>query len=163
MDMFHNSVFQPQEIEKERNVIKEELAMYLDQPHHHVHELLNETLWPDQPLGRPLTGTEQTLESLNREQMLAYKHENYVTRNTLIALAGNVGHEDAVQLVSKAVRRFPNANARGFQPAVALQNSPTLRLHQKEVEQTQLALGVRTCSRHDERRFALRLLNVILG
>ena len=51
-------VTDPVEIEKERNVIKEELAMYLDQPHQHVQELLNETLWPDHPLGRPLTGTE---------------------------------------------------------------------------------------------------------
>src|ERR1051325_7050867 len=80
-DMFLNSTFDPGEIEKERNVIKEELAMYLDQPHHHVHELLNETLWPDQPLGRPLTGTEQTLETLNRGQMIGYKRDNYVAHN----------------------------------------------------------------------------------
>src|SRR6185503_3916148 len=57
MDMFLNSTFDRGEIEKERNVIKEELAMYLDQPQHHVQELLNETLWPGQPLGRSLTGT----------------------------------------------------------------------------------------------------------
>src|SRR5690242_6141143 len=60
MDMFLNSTFAPVEIEKERNVIKEELAMYLDQPQHHVLELLNETLWPDQALGRSLTGTSET-------------------------------------------------------------------------------------------------------
>jgi len=60
MDMFHNSVFESHEIEKERGVIKEELAMYLDQPHQHVYELLNETLWPDHPLGRSLTGLGST-------------------------------------------------------------------------------------------------------
>ncbi len=58
-DMFLNSTFDPAEIDKERGVIKEELAMYLDQPQHHVHEILNEMLWPGQPLGRPLTGTEK--------------------------------------------------------------------------------------------------------
>src|SRR5438477_521207 len=62
-DMFLNSRFTPVEIEKERGVIKEELAMYLDQSQHHVQELLNETLWPNHPLGRPLTGTEKTLDA----------------------------------------------------------------------------------------------------
>src|SRR5712672_961877 len=76
-DMFLNSKFDPVEIEKERAVIKEELAMYLDQPQHHVQELLNETLWPNHPLGRALTGTEETLDRLNREAMLRYKRENY--------------------------------------------------------------------------------------
>src|SRR5438552_2528356 len=107
MDMFLNSVFETGEIDKERDVIKEELAMYLDQPHHHVQELLNETLWPDHPLGRPLTGTEETLQKLGREEMLKYRRENYVARNTLVTLAGNVDHKDAVALISRFARRFP--------------------------------------------------------
>jgi predicted Zn-dependent peptidase len=162
-DMFLNSTFDPVEIEKERNVIKEELAMYLDQPHHHVQELLNETLWPDHPLGRPLTGSEKTLNRLNRDAMLSYKRENYIARNTLVTLAGNIDHKSAVALVSKFARRFPKAHRRTFQPFTGTQTEPRLRLYSKKVEQTQLALGVRTCSRHDDRRFALRLLNVILG
>ena len=64
MDMFLNSRFTAEDIEKERNVIKEEIAMYLDQPHQHVQELLNETMWPTHPLGRPLTGTAETLDGL---------------------------------------------------------------------------------------------------
>ncbi len=162
-DMFLNSTFDPVEIEKERNVIKEELAMYLDQPHHHVQELLNETLWPDHPLGRPLTGTEETLDRLRRDELLSYKRENYVARNTLVTLAGNIDHKEAVALVSKFARRFPKANRRTFQPVTAGQDAPRVHVYSKKVEQTQLALGVRTCSRHDDRRFALRLLNVILG
>ncbi len=162
-DMFLNSNFDVVEIEKERNVIREELAMYLDQPHHHVQELLNETLWPDHPLGRALTGSEETLAKLRREEMIQYKRENYVARNTLVTLAGNVEHRNAVALVSKFARRFPKANRRSFQPVTAGQNSPRIRVVVKKVEQTQLALGIRTCSRHDDRRFALRMLNVILG
>lgn len=162
-DMFLNSTFDPGEIEKERNVIKEELAMYLDQPHHHVQELLNETLWPNHPLGRPLTGSEKTLDRLAREDMLVYKRENYVARNTLVTLAGNVDHPSAVAMISKFARRFPVAERRSFQPVTESQDRPRVRLHRKTVEQTQLALGIRTCSRHDDRRFALRLLNVILG
>ena len=65
MDMLHNSIFNPVEIAKERQVIKEEIAMYLDEPHHLVQELLNATIWPDHPLGRPITGTNETLDQLD--------------------------------------------------------------------------------------------------
>src|SRR5438445_791339 len=69
-DMFLNSKFDPVEIQKERGVIKEELAMYLDQPQHQVQELHNQTFWPNQPLGRPLTGTEKTLDSMGRAELV---------------------------------------------------------------------------------------------
>src|SRR4051812_28437428 len=74
VDMFLNSEFDKGELDKERGVIKEELAMYLDQPAQHVHELLNETLWPDQPLGRSLTGTPQTLDEMSRADLVKYKN-----------------------------------------------------------------------------------------
>lgn len=137
--------------------------MYLDQPHHHVQELLNETLWPDQPLGRPLTGTPESLNSLTREQMIDYLRRNYVTRSTLITAAGNISHKELTALVDKVARKFPKATPPDFQPVAVKQESPRLRLFTKETEQTQIAMGIRTCSRHDERRYALRLLNVMLG
>lgn len=162
-DMFLNSTFDPGEVEKERNVIREELAMYLDQPHHHVQDLLDETLWPDQPLGRPLTGTEETLARLNRSNMLQYLRANYVSGSTIIAAAGKVSHRELLQFVSKRAGKVPKAKRRPFQPAKNEQCNPRIRLCTKPTEQTQLALGIRTCSRHDERRYALKLLNVILG
>src|SRR5436190_19060122 len=79
VDMFLNSRFDPGEIEKERAVIKEELAMYLDQPAHHVQELLNETLWPNQPLGRPLTGTDKTLNAMTPADLVRFQQPKYVT------------------------------------------------------------------------------------
>ena len=162
-DMFLNSKFDATELEKERNVIKEELAMYLDQPHHQVQEILNETLWPNQPLGRPLTGTEKTLESLGRGDLVGFKNLNYVARNTLITIAGNISHRDAQKMVSRFASKLRAVNRPNFSPADAQQEAPRFRFHRKSTEQTQLALGVRTCSRHDDRRFALRLLNVMLG
>src|SRR3954464_16000280 len=93
VDMFLNSTFAKGELEKERGVIKEELAMYLDQPQQHVHELLNETLWPDQPLGRSLTGTPETLDGMGRADLLNYKNSNYVTQSVVIAAAGNIEHK----------------------------------------------------------------------
>ena len=163
MDMFLNSKFDPVEIEKERNVIKDELAMYLDQPQHHVQELLNETLWPDQPLGRSLTGTVETLDALTRSDMLAYRRQNYVSSGTIVAAAGNLNHEQVVKAVSQYARHCPQGRRPRFAPATDEQVAPHLRLFTKTTEQTQLALGLRACSRHDERRFALRLLSTILG
>src|SRR6266516_1779601 len=106
-DMFLSSKFDPVEIEKERGVIKEELAMYLDQPQHHVQELLNETLWPNQPLGRPLTGTMKTLDAMTRDNLVNFQRTNYVTGATLIAAAGNLSHKRVVRTVARLVRRFP--------------------------------------------------------
>ena len=162
-DMFLNSCFDKIELDKERNVIKEELAMYLDQPQQHVQELLNETLWPGQPLGRPLTGTIKTLDGLRREELIGYKNSRYVSNSTVIAVAGNLDHQSVVKAVGKIARLVPKGPPPKFAPCDARQTAPRVRLFTKKTEQTQLALGIRTCSRHDERRFALRVLNTILG
>jgi len=162
-DMFLNSKFDPVEINKERGVIKEELSMYLDQPQYRVQELLNEILWPNQPLGRPLTGTEKTLDGLNRSRLIGYQQNNYVASRTVIAAAGQLTHRQVVNAVSKLAKRFPQGQCPQFVPATNGQNRPHVRLFTKETEQTQMALGIRTCSRHDQRRYALRLLNTVLG
>src|ERR1043165_3909218 len=102
VDMFLNSLFDRGELDKERNVIKEELAMYLDQPQQHVHELLNETMWPGQPLGRSLTGTPETLDAMRREDLVGYKNKNYVTESTLLAVAGNIDHPTVVKSFARS-------------------------------------------------------------
>jgi predicted Zn-dependent peptidase len=163
MDMFLHSLFDPVEINKERAVIKEELAMYLDQPQHRVQELLNQTLWPNHPLGRSLTGTQQTLDALHRAQIVGYQEHHYVASNTLVTVAGRLQHRQVVKAVSRFMRRFPFGPHLGFAPAPTDQQRPQVRLFTKATEQTQLALGIRACSRHDDRRFALRLLNTLLG
>jgi len=163
MDMFLNSTFAPAEIEKERNVIKEELAMYLDQPQHHVQELLNESLWPNQPLGRSLTGTPETLDRMSRHHLIGFQRQNYVSAGTLVAAAGRLKHDKVVKAVTAFARDLPLGARPKFVPVSVQQTGPAVRLFTKGTEQTQLALGIRTCSRHDPERFALRLLNTILG
>jgi predicted Zn-dependent peptidase len=137
--------------------------MYLDQPQHRVQELLNELLWPQQPLGRPLTGTERTLDYLTRPRLVAYQRNNYVASRIVIAAAGRLKHQRVVRAVSKLASRFPRGPAPKFLPAISRQSRPTVRLFTKDTEQTQMALGIRTCSRHDPRRHALRVLNALLG
>jgi len=162
-DMFLHSTFDPVEMDKEREVIKEELAMYMDQPQQYVQELLNATLWPGQPLGRCITGSEKSLNSLGREQLLDYQRRNYVAPATLLAAGGRITHQEAVAAAKKCARKFACGARPRCLPALSNQTKPALRLLTRKTEQTQIALGFRACSRHDERRFALRLLNAVLG
>jgi predicted Zn-dependent peptidase len=144
-------------------VIQEEIAMYLDQPHQHVQELLNGLVWPDQPLGRPLTGTEKSVQGLRRLDLLEF-HRNHFTGNAcFLVAAGNVRHQHLVRLASRYLSALPVGPRRAFPLAQELQSSPRVTLETKDVEQTQLALGFRTCSRHDPRRYPLRLANALLG
>ena len=163
LDMFLDSTFDHGEMEKERDVIKEELAMYLDQPHQHVQELLSETMWPDHPLGRSLTGTVPTIEALRRTDLIKYQRRNYLAANSVIAVAGHVRHEQVVQAATRLTRHFPSGPRPQCLPAVNDQRAPRLRLFPKETAQTQIALGLRLCSRHDESRYAVRVLNAVLG
>src|SRR5207245_10160081 len=110
MDMLLNSKFDPVEIEKEREVIREEIAMYLDQPQHQVQELLNATLWPDQPLGRPVTGTEKTLDRLNRPEVLDYIRKNYVAGATLIVADARLTHRQLIRAAARSARRLNHAS-----------------------------------------------------
>ncbi len=163
-DMFVNSRFAPADVAKERDVIKEEIAMYRDQPSQFVHELLHESLWPDHPLGRSLTGTEKTLDSIARPELLEFLRTNYAAPNTLLAVAGPVRHGEVVRAFKPFAKKFWDGKRPAFIPVNGIeQSAPVVRSHKKQTEQTQLALGIRACSRHDERRFALRVLNAVLG
>lgn len=163
VDMFLHSRFAAPDVAKEREVIKEEIAMYRDQPAQHVQEVLNATVWPNHPLGRSITGTERGLNRIKRRQLLGHLGQSYCAVNTVIVAAGNVRHANVVKAVSPYARGFKQAVAPSFLSVTVRQREPRVKLVTRPTEQAQLALGIRTCSRHDDRRFALRLLNAILG
>ena len=162
-DMLLNSKFEPGELEKERNVIKEEISSYLDQPHQLVQEMLNEAMWPNHPLGRALTGTVKTLDAMKRRDMKGYLRRHYVAPCTVVAAAGPLRHAEIVKLVKKQAGRFPRGKVARFEPIPAASDRPWVYVKRRPTEQTQISLGMRTCSRHDPRRFALRLMNTVLG
>ncbi|MBK9137525.1 MAG: insulinase family protein [Verrucomicrobia bacterium] len=163
-DMLLHSRFAPRELEKERGVIQEEVAMYLDQPAQHVQELLNALQWPDHPLGRPLTGTEESVARLRRPDLLSFFRHHYHGQNLVIAVAGCLNPDEVIPKVGRFAGSLPGNGGRSvFDPIVIRQDRPRLRVQTRKTEQAQLALGLRTCSRHDDRRFALRLLNTVLG
>jgi predicted Zn-dependent peptidase len=163
LDMLLESKFAPPDISKERNVIKEEIAMYLDEPQHHVQELLNSTMWPRQPLGRSITGTPKTLDGMRRAELVDFLKKHYTPANTMIVAAGKVSHRRLARAVARYEGRFGAPFQLGFAPCEPRQTAPGIALVSKETEQTQIALGIRTCSRHDSQRYALRLINALLG
>jgi predicted Zn-dependent peptidase len=162
-DMYLHSRFAPADIRKEREVIKEEVSQYFDEPQQHVLELLNAIQWPDQPLGRPITGTLKTLDGLKRPELAGYLKNHYRAGNTLICAAGRITHQQVLLAVKQIARKFTPGPAPSFPPAVTRGRGPAVHIHSRKTEQTQFALAFRTCSRHDEARYALRLLSVVLG
>ncbi|MCX6885938.1 MAG: pitrilysin family protein [Verrucomicrobia bacterium] len=163
LDMLLNSNFHQDDIDKEREVIKEEISMTLDDPQQLVQELLNKTLWPKQPLGRAITGTAGTLKKLNRPELLEWMDRNYLSSNIAIVAAGNVSHADLCRFVKPHEKRIRQGPSPSCIPVLERQKKPKLSRLERDVEQTQIALGFRSCSRHDPRRLPLRILNAVLG
>ncbi|MFM1943109.1 MAG: hypothetical protein RI897_2091 [Verrucomicrobiota bacterium] len=162
-DMLLGSRFAAGELERERGVIQEEISMYLDQPHQHVQELLNAAIWPDQPLGRSLTGSMESVQRLKRGDLIEFQRKYFNAGSTVLVAAGQVSHDRLVRLARRYLRGLPEGGRQAFAPVVEKQDGPRVVLQTKDVEQTQLVLGLRVCSRFDSRRFALRLANAILG
>lgn len=162
-DMYLNSQFAPAEIEKEREVIREEIRMYHDNPAQHVQEMLSQTMWPGHPLGRPLTGTAESISSLDRAQMLRYLRDFYNGRTTIVTVAGKVSHEEVVAQLEPALGKLPPGKAPRFSRFRVTNGESKVSLYTQETEQTHLAMGFYAIGRSDERRYALKLLSVILG
>ena len=162
-DMTINPKFAREDVEKERGVILEEMMMYRDRPEHVVNELLNELLWPEHELGRSLVGSEETIKAMRRADIVAFKDRRYVTGNTLFAFAGRVEHDACVERVSALTGRLERAAAPRCSPVKGRMAQGRIVLQKKKVEQTQMALGFRIFGRHDPRRYAMKVMSVVLG
>jgi predicted Zn-dependent peptidase len=162
-DMVLHSRFEKKDIEKERKIIVEEISMSKDAPNQLVGMILDELLWPDHPLGRDVAGTNKSVEEMSRELMLDYMASEYSPANTVIAIAGNVQHDEAVNEVNKVLGGWENKKPRlNFVPYIETRN-PRLKVEKRDTEQTHLCLALPGVSLSDPRRFTIDLLNVILG
>jgi predicted Zn-dependent peptidase len=162
-DMFLHPRFALPDIKKECGVIIEEIEMYRDQPHQHVQEMLNGILWADHPLGRSLTGTPETVGAMTRDDFFAYKAARYAPPVTLAVFAGQVEHAPLVARVKKLLVGLRARKPTAARPVTARTPQRDAVALGKEIEQAHLALGVRLFGRHDERRYALKLLSTVLG
>jgi predicted Zn-dependent peptidase len=165
-DMVSASVNRPEDVEAERGVILEEIHMRDDDPGDLIHDEFSLALYGDAPLGRPILGTVESINALGRDRIHAYYREHYVPHNLVVAVAGNIDHDQVVRLVEQAF----DGQLEGGEPPVApridgrpLPVTPQVRVVDKDTEQAHVVLGGVGVSRTDDRRFALGVLNAALG
>lgn len=163
VDMLRQPVFDPLEIEKERKVIIEELAMVADNPAQLAEVRLDSLLWPEGPLGWDVAGTEETVAALPRDEMLAYLRRQYAPNNIVLSVAGNVRHDDVVALCERELSDWEARSPASWAPASAEWRGPALAVLNRKTEQTQITLAARAVSSRDPRRHAVDLLSAILG
>lgn len=163
VDILLHSKFDPEDIERERQIIIEEINMIKDSPSQQVHLLVEELLWPGHPLGRDIAGTKDSMAAITRGMMLDYVDSQYLPDNTVVAIAGNIQHEEAVTAVSQAIGSWAKQQPHPGYSAYKEQANPRLKVERRDTEQVQLCLALPGLSLLHPRRFTLDLLNVILG
>jgi predicted Zn-dependent peptidase len=160
-DIFLQSVFDPVEIEREQNVILQEIRMVEDTPDEFIHVLFQEDFWEQNPLGLPIYGTVETVEKTGRQQMLDYIASRFSPERILVSAAGNLDHQNFLDLIAPALETLNHAGRIAERtPPVHHRFSKVVK---KDLEQVHLAMGMQGTSQIDETRFASHLLNVILG
>jgi predicted Zn-dependent peptidase len=162
-DNLLHSRFQPNEIEKERQVIFEELAMTEDSPGDLAGLLIDEVVWPDQPLGRDVGGSVASVRGLNRTTMRNYLSQQYVPENTVLAVAGNVSHDRVLQAALEHLSSWPRAPFGTWQPAINGRHTTRLRVRHKQTEQAHVCLALHAYNSDHPDRYALDVLNTVLG
>ena len=167
LDVRGDMVFSPlfDDIDSEREVVLEEIAMYDDTPQDLVHDLIGEAVFGSHPLGRPVIGTAEAISSVSRRALRDYHRRLYTPGNIVVAGAGNITHDRLVELVEQSVARrtaLTTGKAR-TRSLLAKPPKPGLRFLEKETEQYHVCLGAPGVSRSDPRRFAASILDAILG
>ncbi|MFC7392597.1 M16 family metallopeptidase [Scopulibacillus cellulosilyticus] len=159
-DMLFHSIFDKTELEKERQVVCEEIKMYEDTPDDIVHDLLSEASFGSHPLGYPILGTETTLESFKPDDLRAYMNEHYRPENIVISIAGNV-EESIVSAVDKIFSNYQVSGVENHYDAPVYQYEKLAR--QKDTEQAHLCIGYKGLAIGDEQLYPLMVMNNVLG
>lgn len=159
-DMFFNSTFAEDELNKEKNVVSEEIKMYEDTPDDIVHDLLSKAAYDNHPLGYPILGTEETLSTFTGDILREYVEENYTPENIVISIAGNVDES----FINEVERLFGSFERKGRQQTVT---KPVFKSHhvtrQKETEQAHLCIGFEGLPIGDTDIYSLIVMNNIFG
>ena len=167
LDVMADMVFAPAfaEVDQEREVVLEEIAMYEDTPQELVHDLFSQAVFGDHPLGRPVIGTAEVISTVSRRALAGYHRTAYAPGNVVVAAAGNLEHDRLVALLQRSERRAgapARAGTRVRRP-LTRPPAPELRFQRKDTEQYHVCLGATGISRSDRRRFAASLFDSILG
>jgi predicted Zn-dependent peptidase len=160
-DMVMHPALAPADIEREQGVILEEIKMVEDAPDDLVHEIFAQQFWAQHPLGRPILGTPETVNSFTSSGLGRYFADTYLAPNLVVAAAGHLEHSALRALVERAFEQLPSADmpATAAPPAVA----PGVVVREKDIEQSHICLGTRAYPQAHDDRHALYVLNTILG
>ncbi|TSC68056.1 MAG: Uncharacterized protein G01um101472_173 [Parcubacteria group bacterium Gr01-1014_72] len=163
-DIYLNSTLPSAEMEKEKGVIVEEINMYRDLPHRHVQDLFLELLYGDQPAGRSILGTKETVMSFTREDFAKYRGRQYIAGATSVVVAGGVSETTVKQAVVEAFKGAPVGEKGEKEKTREEQATPAVQIEERQTDQTHLVLGVRTTDayHHDNPVFAV-LTGVLSG
>jgi predicted Zn-dependent peptidase len=160
--LFHSTLGQT-EIDRERRVIVEEINMYRDSPRDTVSDMFERLLYPDQPLGREVTGTPESLQQINHDQLASFNHQWYTPNNMVVAVAGQFDQPAMIDRLAQTFGTEAQHAVAKYQKATFSQDKPRLVVQQKDTDQTQLIIGWRSYSATAPQRYAVALLNVMLG
>lgn len=162
-DIVRSPRFDPEEMERERQVIVEEIRMVEDAPEDLVYDLFASRVYPGHPLGRPIQGTERTISGMSRRRVLGYFRQAYRPSNLLVVAAGNLEHRRLVRLLARALGSIPRAAARSTGGAPVRVRPVVARRKKRDLEQLHLLLGVTAFPEGWRGRYPLFVLNAILG
>lgn len=162
-DILLEPLFKEEEVEKERNVIFQEIDMRKDNLRLEAQEILESLFFGDQPVGWDIAGSKKSVASIKREDIIGYEAKNYLSENMAVAVAGNFDKEKVFAKISRAFGSIKKGRNKGFIKAKIFQKETQVRIINKETDQTHLALAVRAYDMYDEKRYALDLLSILLG
>jgi predicted Zn-dependent peptidase len=160
-DIVLNPAFSPDDIEREKKVVIEEIKMVDDTPDDLVHEIFTQGFWENHPLGRPILGTRETVESFDASLLRSYFRDTYTPSNLIVSAVGNLQHDHLRRLVEE---RFGHLQATSLplveEPPVVV---PKVLIRNKELEQSHVCLGASSYAQDHEDRYAAYVLNTLLG
>lgn len=160
-DILLSSKFEPAEMEKERKVILEEIKGVEDTPDDYIHELLTSTVWPDNPLGRPILGTKETIKSLTHKDIITYIENYYSPKEIVISVAGNFEHARLVDLLNSSFGKLSRNGIPKQEATPAFTRAAVVK--KKQLEQVQICIGCKGINYTHEDRYVISALNGVLG
>lgn len=160
-DIFLNSTFDPDDMDRERHVILQEINMVEDTPDDNIHVLFNRFFWMGHPVGMSILGTGETVASFNRETILKYIKSFYVPEKIIVAAAGDVDHQSMVSYFKPVLETLTKGTSNSKR-TIPFPNAG-VSVHNKDLEQVHICLGGKAPSLSNERRFGSAILNTILG
>jgi len=167
-DLFHHSRFGIRDLEKEKQIVMEEIRTVQDDPEDYIHELHAKDALGNHPIGRPILGTPRSMEQMNRRGLLQYKHKHYRPENTIVAVAGNFSFPQLLDQVNEFFGQWQGEKANNLSNKIGKNSWPdhpprSTSFHQKPLEQVHLCVGFHGLSVGHPDRYVAHVMNTILG